>query len=200
MTGAAEKQEPVETEKNDSGRGIEKNPGREYPYANISNVKTVGNAKVVMEEFVSFSCAVCNNARAAVAKAVSDGTVALRLRHFPLPQTPGAYLAAQAFECAADEGKEWEIVPALYAHPENHTQAGLLAMAKDAGMDGANFTWCMESGAKKSLVDADLAQVKELGIRGTPYFIIGNNTIPYWLPVEDFLPKVADYAREAGPA
>ena|GEM_PF-3219744 len=165
-----------------------------YPYANVSTQKpkAYGNYSIEMQEFVSFSCAVCYRGRGTVDKALlrHKGELALRLRHFPLPQTPLAYDAAQAFECAADGGKEWEMEPMLYAAPANYTKEGLGRMASSAGLNLSLFNWCMESGAKKSVVDADLAEVKKRGMRGTPYFVIGNSTIPSMMEEEDFLPEV----------
>lgn len=174
-----------------------------YPYANISTQHLFGNqsAPLVMEEFVSFSCAVCKRSVNVTEKALRrhPTELAFRLRHFPLPQTPNAYLAAQAFECAADQGKEWEIAPKLYADPSKFDRDSLIATAESAGVEKGMFIWCLDSGAKKKVVDDDLAVVAEHKMRGTPYFIIGNATIPNMGFEEDFLAQVYRAVKEQIP-
>lgn len=165
-----------------------------YKFANIStqHAKGGGNASIVMEEFVSFGCGVCAKGRNLTDRALKrqNNTLALKYRHFPLPQTPNAYLAAQAFECAADQDKEWEIEGWLFANPGKYDSASLVEMANMSGMDAGMFSFCLSSGAKRRIVDDDLAEVRARGIKGTPYFVIGNGTIPSLLDDEDFFAEV----------
>lgn len=145
-----------------------------------------------MEEFVSFSCGVCARGRNLTDRALKrgNGALSLKYRHFPLPQTPGAYLAAQAFECAADQNKEWEIEGWLYSNPDKYDMERLGGMANESGMDARMFSYCLSSGTKRKIVDDDLAEAKARGINGTPYFVIGNGSIRHLLDDEDFLAEV----------
>ncbi len=171
-----------------------------YPFANVSTHKPKGaaNASVVMEEYVSFSCGVSARGRNLTDRAMQQNPeLALRLRHFPLPQTPGAELASQAFECAADQGMEWEIEGVLYSNETWFDYPGLNGAARKIGANESMFKWCLESGAKKKIVDDDIAGAKELGVRGTPFFVIGNATIPGLLDDDDFLAVVRRDVKEA---
>lgn len=167
-----------------------------YPFANVSMQKPKGqnSTMMVMDEFVSFGCAVCNKSVDTVDAAVKKYPrwLSVRMRHYPLPQTPGAYLAAEAFECAADWGGEWRMERGLYAMSPNFEKQALVALAEKQGLNATLFADCLDSGAKKAVIEADLKEVERLGLKGTPDFFLGNYSALYLKDREEFLADIGN--------
>src|SRR3989344_5767993 len=72
------------------------------------HVKGSGALEVV--EFSDFQCPACGAAYPQIKNIVAqyNDKVKFIYKHFPLPSHPFAFKAAEASECAADQGKFWE--------------------------------------------------------------------------------------------
>lgn len=81
-------------------------------------VKGQQNAKVTIIEFSDFQCPFCAKVEATLAQVLLDyqGKVQLAYKHFPLPASlhPRAQKAAEASDCAKDQGKFWEFHGKLF--------------------------------------------------------------------------------------
>ena len=112
-----------------------------------------------------------NTMKSVVAK--YDGEVQWVFRHFPLTSIhPNAQRLAEAAECAADQGKFWEIVDLMYEeYPANATEDGLRAMAKDAGANGDKLISCVNSGKHTAKVNRHAKGAQTSGGRGTPHSV-----------------------------
>ncbi len=84
-----------------------------------------------------------------------------------------AFQAAEAAECAADQGKFWEMHARLFANQSRLGQAGLIAHASALGLSVPIFQRCLESRKYSAKVRKDLADGQAAGITGTPAFFIG---------------------------
>lgn len=85
----------------------------------IGNASTVGpkDAKITFVEFSDFQCPFCSRVYPTVNQLMKDydGKVLLAYKHFPLISIhPHAQKAAEAAECAKDQGKFWEFHNALF--------------------------------------------------------------------------------------
>ena len=139
------------------------------------------DAPISIVEFSDFQCPFC--ARAA-SGAVADfknsdyfknGEVNLVFKQFPLNSIhPQAQKAAEASECAHDQGKFWEYHDLLFLNQQALDIVSLKAYALQLGLDQATFDSCLDSGAKTESVNADTAAAAAAGGRGTPYFVIVN--------------------------
>lgn len=74
------------------------------------------NAKVTVVEFSDFECPYCLQFEPAVQQMLSEYGDKIRFtyRHFPLSFHPNAQKAAEAFECAKEQGKAWEMHAKLF--------------------------------------------------------------------------------------
>jgi protein-disulfide isomerase len=88
--------------------------------------------------------------------------------------------AAQAARCAGAQGNErfWEYHDHLYRNQrgENRGQfatANLKAFAAELKLDTAAFNACLDAGADLSQLRQALQEGREMGIVGTPFFVIG---------------------------
>ena len=74
------------------------------------------NAKIKLVEFSDFECPFCTRAYPIV-QAILDkygDKISLEYRHNPLNFHPNAQKAAEASECAGEQGKFWEMHDAIF--------------------------------------------------------------------------------------
>jgi len=84
-----------------------------------------------------------------------------------------AFKAAEASQCARDQGKYWEMYNRLFANQRQLGREDLTRHAQALGLDANAFQRCMDSGKHAEAVRKDLAEAQRLGITGTPTFFIG---------------------------
>jgi protein-disulfide isomerase len=100
-------------------------------------------------------------------------------KHFPLQSLhPYALIAAEASECAADQGKFWEFVDINYTNQEALSKPTLHTWAAELGMDTALFDRCLASGIKRKVVLADYDEGVKAGVKGTPTFFVNGEQVP----------------------
>jgi len=158
----------------------------------------LGNAmaRLTVVEFTDYSCPFCRR-HATTTLAPLMQRYGSRIRYvvmnFPIAELhPDAPLAAEAAECAADQGKFWEYHDTLF-QSQPHDRASLKRFARDLHLDGARFDRCLDSGAKKRLVDDQVRLGNAVGVSGTPAFVIGNQMVEGAYPLAA-LGKVIDGA------
>lgn len=144
--------------------------------ANGAQYRGTDGAEVTIVEFSDFQCPYCSQAQPTVERLLHEysGRVKLVYRHYPLPAHENAFIAAEASECAADEGKFWELHDVMYANQESLDDAGLKKLAAQVGLDGNAFAACLQSGKKAEKINRDLADGRIFGVRATPTFYIGS--------------------------
>ncbi len=137
------------------------------------------DAKVTVVEYSDFQCPYCSKA-GPIAHAMLqqyDGKVKLMYVNYPLPFHQYAYKAAEASECALDQGKFWEYHDMLFENQDRLAANDLKGYAKTLGLDTAKFNSCLDNGEKISAVESDISQAKRTGVTGTPTFMIGNTKV-----------------------
>ncbi len=74
------------------------------------------NAKVTVVEFSDFECPYCLRFEPAIQQMLQEYGDKIRFtyRHFPLSFHPNAQKAAEAYECAKEQGKQWEMHSKLF--------------------------------------------------------------------------------------
>jgi protein-disulfide isomerase len=135
-------------------------------------------APVVLLEFAEFLCPYCQRFAQMTLPAILEGyvdtgKVLFAYRHLPLEGLhPFAALAGAAAECAATRGQFWRVHDLFFEGPGELDLPVVLRHAASLGFDHDWFESCLHSaGAER--VKADQAAAEELGIRSTPYFLIG---------------------------
>ncbi len=145
------------------------------------------DAPITIVEFSDFQCPFCARAFSdAVTQLknneIKDGKVKLIYKDFPLTSIhPFAQKAAEAAQCAFDQGKFWEYHDILFTNQNALDTTSLKKYASDLDLDTDGFNTCLDSGEKTKEVSDDLTQATASGGRGTPYFVIMNengDTIP----------------------
>lgn len=128
------------------------------------------NAPVLVEEFSDLQCPACGFISPQVKQAVESlpGVARMAYYHFPLSQHQYAFQAAEASECAADQGKFWEYVGLTFQNQEKLNSDFLYSMARTLDLDETQFKACLTSGEKKDLVKADLSEGFRRNVNSTP--------------------------------
>jgi protein-disulfide isomerase len=104
----------------------------------------------------------------------------IRLRHFPLEKHKHAYAAAQAAEEAYAQGKGDAYAAAVLRRAGELADRGeelLLEVARELGLDESEFEGALIDGRHLLIVDADQAEGKAIGVRGTPTYVIGGQRL-----------------------
>jgi protein-disulfide isomerase len=161
------------------------------------------DAPVVMVSYSEFQCPFCGKfARDTepelVEQYVEDGTLRIEWRDFPYLGQESA-TAALAGRAAAAQGRFWEFHDAMYAdQPSPNSgaidQAYLDAIAEETGLDVADFRRDMASPQAQQAMAADFAEGQQIGVTGTPAFIINGQPVIGAQPTATFEQVIEDAA------
>lgn len=145
------------------------------------------DASVTIVEFADFGCPYSEDSSFVVrelALAYPD-EVRFVYRDFPLTDLhPIAQKAAEAGECAQDQGMFWEYHDKLYQNQNSLDEDRLVEFASELNMNVFQFETCLESGRYTDEVTEDYQAGVEAGVRGTPTFFINGNRVAGAIPKE----------------
>src|SRR5262245_12314141 len=164
----------------------------EAPRQNVSAASGAARgpatAPIEIIEFSDFQCPFCLRANPTVTQVLKTygDRVHFVYRHFPLGNHPNARPAAEASQCAAEQGKFWEYHDALFANPSKLGDADLKQHAAGLGLDAKRFNACVDTHKYKAHVDADMAAGEEAGVSGTPAFFVNGRMLNGAQPFDAF--------------
>jgi len=152
---------------------------------------SLGNAKapVTIVEFSDFQCPFCLRASPTLKRLreVYGDKVRIVWKDFPLTQIhPQAFKAAEAGQCAAEQGKFWEYHDKLFGNQQALQPEFLKQYAKDAGMDGTKFDACLDSSKYAERVRGSVAAGAQLGVSSTPTVFVNGRMLEGAQPYEVF--------------
>lgn len=159
-------------------------------------------APVSIVLFSDFQCPYCVKARATLKQVEQKYGDKVRLvyRDFPLPMHKQAFKAAEAGQCAHDQGRFWEMYDKLYDNPTNLEISSLKRYAAEIGLDGTTFGECLDSGRHAAEWGKDKADGESYGIKGTPAFLVNGRFLQGARPLEAFSEVIdEELARAASP-
>jgi protein-disulfide isomerase len=146
------------------------------------------NAPIELIEFSDFQCPYCLRAHPIVKQVLSTYGDRIRFvyRNYPLPSHPNARPAAEAAQCAAEQGQFWPYHDRLFAEPNKLSDDDLKASAAALGMDAGRFNACFDSHKYKARVEADMQAGNDAGVNGTPAFFINGRMLSGAQPFDEF--------------
>lgn len=156
--------------------------------------KGCADTPVTIIEFSEFYCPYCARFAFDTAPKLSEyiraGSVKFIFRNFPVHGQP-AMLAAQAGECAHEQGRFWEYHDRLFAavFKERQTylsEEDLTKLATEVGLDSEAFAQCLAEERYLENVEEDIAEGQRLGVEGTPTFFINGREVVGAQPFENF--------------
>ncbi|MBI5369916.1 thioredoxin domain-containing protein [Candidatus Uhrbacteria bacterium] len=147
------------------------------------HIRGAKDAAITVIEYSDFQCPFCQNFHPTMQQVMKnyDGKVRWIYRHFPLSFHPNALPAANAAECASEQGKFWEFADDLFANQDSESDAYYKQLAGKLGLNVNQWEDCY----RKSKYDGKIQQQSQdganAGVNGTPgSFIIDKdgNAIP----------------------
>ena len=146
------------------------------PADSIRHVR--GNGPVALIAFSDYECPFCarhvqETGPAIKSKLLDAGVIREVYLNFPLQIHAKAQKAGEAAECAAQQGRFWEMHEALFQNSKALEITDLAKHAERLGLDQAKFGSCLESGETAPAIERDLAEGKRLAVSATPAFFIG---------------------------
>ena len=135
-----------------------------------------GTGRVTVVEFSDYQCPFCRGFHPTIVRLAKEfPQVSFYFRHFPLETIhPNAFHLANVAACADAEGMFNQVDDWLFQHQENYSDEALLAYA-DGVKQGSrqNLQKCIQAQTYKDKIRGDLKEGVQLGIQGTPSFLIG---------------------------
>jgi protein-disulfide isomerase len=153
------------------------------------------DAPVKIIEYGDFECGFCKRFHEQTLQKVIDeyvatGRASFSYKHYPFLAQSSTW-KAEAAECAAEQGRFWDFHDELFegkvtGGDEKAVKDQLIALAGDLKLDAASFKGCLDEKRTQERVQADLSEGQELGVRGTPSFLIDGKPLVGAQPFEAF--------------
>lgn len=145
-------------------------------------IKGDPDAPVTIIEYSDFECPFCarfysDTLGQIEANYIATGKVKLAYKHFPLSFHPNAQKAGEAFECAGEQGKAYDMHDLLFENGVVGGVATFKAYAGQLGLDQTQFDTCLDNGKYASKVSAGAQEAQSVGVRGTPGFLVNGQLI-----------------------
>lgn len=131
---------------------------------------------------------------------VDTGKVKFVYKHMAILGQESVW-AAEASECAADQGKFWEYHDLVFDRQAGENQGAfnkdkLLAMAQELKLDMARFEPCLKNDQTQGRVQADTQEGQQVGVRGTPTFFVNGRAVVGAVPLQEFRPIIEQALNE----
>ncbi|MFZ1805276.1 MAG: DsbA family protein, partial [Nitrospira sp.] len=152
-----------------------------------------GNLKgeITLVEFYDYRCGFCKKAASAITELQKvDLRVRVVYKDLPILGEPSE-LAAKAALASQAQGKHQAFHEALLASHADMTKESILKIAVKVGLDTKRLETDMANPKWQAVIDKNRALARELGISGTPGFIVGNELVPGWLDLNGLKELIA---------
>jgi protein-disulfide isomerase len=147
----------------------------------LTNAVVLGSQKGSIEiiVFSDFQCGFCKRAASELnrLRRSRPGRYRIYFKHYPHERHAQALGAAYAAEAARLQGKFWEMHDLLFMRADELHDNIYEQLATELEIDLGQFKTDMSSEATVQHIAADKEEGDELGLDGTPYFLI--NRIPF---------------------
>jgi protein-disulfide isomerase len=153
------------------------------------------DARVTIVEYSDFQCPYCkifNDNTYGRLRQQYGNQVRFVFRDFPLDSIhPQARPAAEAAQCAHEQGKFWEYHDIIFANQQALQPSDLKRYARQLDLDGAQFDDCVDTRKYQASVEADLQDGFRRSVTGTPTFFINGQVLVGAQPFEEFEARIA---------
>lgn len=156
--------------------------------------KGAANAPVTITMYSDFQCPWCAEADRTLKRLEDDyvrtGKVRLVYRHYAFIGDESRW-AAEAAECAGDQGYFWAYHDKLFASQAGENRGAfslrrLKGFARELGLDERRFGSCLDSHEYAGKVREETEEGRRLGVRSTPTFFVNDRKVEGALPLQQF--------------
>jgi protein-disulfide isomerase len=153
-----------------------------------------GNVTVV--EFFDYRCGYCKRVAQAVTQLQQDDqNVKVVYKDFPI-LGEASEVAARAALASNIQGKHVAFHESLLATKNELTQETIFMIAAEVGLDTERLKRDMEAPLIQVTIERNRMLARELGINGTPGFIIGKELVPGALELKDLQNLIRQVRQE----
>ncbi len=140
------------------------------------------DADVTIIEFSDYQCPFCEKFYSQTLPQlkkdyIDTGKVKLVYRDYPLPFHPFAEKAAEAANCAGEQGKYFAMHDKIFANQATLNEENLKVWGASIGLDANKFNSCLDSGKMAAEIAKDLADGNAAGVSGTPSFFVNGKIL-----------------------
>ena len=119
-------------------------------------------------------------------------------RDYPLGFHDRAQPAAEAAQCANEQGKFWEYHDKLFENQRALQDSNLRQYAVDLGLNAESFGECLDSGRFSDDVAQDMREGTSVGVRGTPAFFVNGRFLSGAQPFDAFAKIIDEELEQRG--
>ncbi len=169
------------------------------------NVLGDANAPVTLELYADFQCPACGQfdrqtLPQIIDKYVKTGKVKVIFNHFAFIGDESTR-AAEASECANDQGKFWDYASLLYANQAGENQGAfsdtnLSKFAQQLNLDMAKYTQCMTAHTHLAKIQTSTQNGSLRGVNSTPTLFINNQLARGAISIQTFDALVAPMLKQ----
>jgi protein-disulfide isomerase len=144
---------------------------------------------VTLVEFSDFQCPFCARVMPTLKKVKETYGDRVRIvwKDFPLTSIhPQAFKAAEAGQCAREQGKFWELHDVLFANQQALQPEELKKHAAAIGLDLGKFNACFDASKYGERVQQQMQAGTQLGVSSTPSTFINGRLVSGAQPYEVF--------------
>ena len=155
---------------------------------------------VTVVEFLDYRCGYCRRAHPEVNDLVeADGDIRYVVKEFPIlgeQSVLASRFAIATKNIAGDEAYK-QVHDALMTLRSDVTEPALERLAEELELDAAAILDGMDAPEVAEEIDANRALAQSMGISGTPTFVVGDQMLRGYLPLDQMM-LVVDEARAEG--
>ena len=154
------------------------------------------DAPVKVMEISDFGCGYCRRFHQETFPSIVEiymdaGFVEWKFIPFVLGMFPNGLQAATAGECAGEQDRFFPMQNRLFADQSGwrgstEPYAFFSTLAAEVGLDVERFDACIEGGWRDANVRANIRLGQQVGVRGTPLFLVDGRPLPGALPLAEF--------------
>lgn len=166
---------------------------------NDPNAPVLGNPEgdVTVVEFFDYNCPYCKRAMPEIQTLLeADSGVRLVYREWPILGEASVF-AARAALASREQGKYEEFHWALMGKQGRVTEALVLRIAEEIGLNVERLQQDMEAPEVEEHIASSMRLAQTLGFNGTPSFVIGDALVPGFVESTQ-LEAIVDEARDPG--
>ncbi len=154
---------------------------------------------ITLVEFMDYRCGYCRRAAPEVADLIDfDGNIRLIVKEFPIlgeQSLMASRFAVATLQKAGDEAYK-SVHDALMAFGGDITEPALRRIAGDLGLSTDDIIAHMDSSEVAEVIDANHELGRKLGISGTPSFVMEDQMLRGYVPLDEMQRVAAELRAE----
>ncbi|MEK9710272.1 MAG: DsbA family protein [Alphaproteobacteria bacterium] len=156
------------------------------------------NGTITLYEFSDYNCGYCKRVFEPIQQLVRDNPdVRLVIKEFPI-LNQSSLVAAKAAIAAEMQGKFGDYHIAMMTYRGQITDAVVMRMAAQAGVDIEQLKSDMESPKTMAIIQRTREAAAALEINGTPGLVVGDTIVPGAIGLEELVKLIADERNKQG--